>query len=83
MTLAHLCCLLKQSDLPELLDPLSFHYDCAKGLFTQVRHKLPPENPSCVRLLEAAKYVTIDLVAESEVQQQALGMLQEMFIWDI
>ncbi|XP_049873203.1 HEAT repeat-containing protein 6 [Pectinophora gossypiella] len=83
VTLAHMCCLLKQSDLTDILDPLVFHYDCAKSLFTQLCHKLPPENSSCMKILQAAKYVTVDLTASSDSQQQSLGMLQEIFIWDL
>ncbi|KAJ2949139.1 hypothetical protein O0L34_g6080 [Tuta absoluta] len=83
VTLAHICCLLKQSDLPDILDPLVFHFDCAKALFNQVCRKLPPENASCMKILQAAKYVTVDVTATSDTQQQALGMLQEIFIWDM
>lgn len=83
VTLAHLCCLLKQTDLPEILDPLVFHYDCAKSLLTQLCHKLPPENSSCLRILEAAKYVTVDLTAANDTQSQSLSMLQDIFIWDM
>lgn len=83
VTLAHLCCLLTQSDLTEILDPLIFHFDCAKVLFTQVCHKLPPENASCLRILQAAKYVTVDLTAASDAQIQTLNMLQDIFIWDM
>ncbi|CAG9102480.1 unnamed protein product [Plutella xylostella] len=83
VTLSHMCCLLKQSDLADILDPLVFHYDCAKSLFTQLCHRLPPENPSCIVILEAAKYVTMSLTAESDAQQQALATLQEIFIWDM
>ncbi|XP_048478453.1 HEAT repeat-containing protein 6 [Plutella xylostella] len=83
VTLSHMCCLLKQSDLADILDPLVFHYDCAKSLFTQLCHRLPPENPSCLVILEAAKYVTMSLTAESDAQQQALATLQEIFIWDM
>lgn len=83
MTLAHLCCMLRRSDLADVLDPLSFHHDCAKSLLTQLRHKLPPENASCAHLLRAAKFVTIDLAAETDAQMHSLGMLQEMFIWDV
>ncbi|XP_041979377.1 HEAT repeat-containing protein 6 isoform X1 [Aricia agestis] len=82
VTLAHLCCLLKPSDLPEILDPLVFHFDCAKSMYAQLYNKLPPENASCLKMLQAAKFVTIDLIAETDTQQQALGMLQEIFIWD-
>ncbi|GBP30966.1 HEAT repeat-containing protein 6 [Eumeta japonica] len=83
VTLSHLCCLLKPSDLPDILDPLSFHYECGKGLFTQLPHKLPPENASCLKILEAAKHVTMNLTAINNTQRQCLGMLQEMFIWDL
>ncbi|KAG7308603.1 hypothetical protein JYU34_005823 [Plutella xylostella] len=83
VTLSHMCCLLKQSDLADILDPLVFHFDCAKSLFTQLCHRLPPENPSCLVILEAAKYVTMSLTAESDAQQQALATLQEIFIWDM
>ncbi|CAK1551115.1 unnamed protein product [Leptosia nina] len=42
VTLAHMCCLLKQSDLTDILDPLVFHFDCAKSLYAQLYQKLPP-----------------------------------------
>ncbi|XP_023946380.1 HEAT repeat-containing protein 6 [Bicyclus anynana] len=83
VTLAHLCCLLKASDLPDILDPLIFHFDCAKALYTQSYHKLPPENASCMKILQAAKYITVDLTPENDTQSQSLGMLQEIFIWDV
>ncbi|XP_072949286.1 HEAT repeat-containing protein 6 [Epargyreus clarus] len=83
VTLAHLCCLLKQPDLTDILDPLVFHFDCAKSLLTQLYQKLPPENTSCLKILQAARYVTMDFVAANETQSQTLGMLQEMFIWDM
>lgn len=83
VTLSHLCCLLTQADLTDILDPLVFHHDCAKATFTQVCHKLPPENASCLRILQAAKYVTVDLTATNETQMQALSMLQDIFIWDM
>ncbi|KAL0838793.1 hypothetical protein ABMA28_016835 [Loxostege sticticalis] len=83
VTLAHLCCMLTQSDLNDILDPLVFHYDCAKSLFTQLCHKLPPENASCLKILQAAKYVTVDLTAANDTQSQSLGMLQDIFIWDM
>lgn len=83
VTLAHMCCLLTQADLADILDPLVFHYDCAKALFNQVCHKLPPENASCFKILQAAKYVTVDLTAASDTQMQALSMLQDIFIWDM
>ncbi|XP_045773429.1 HEAT repeat-containing protein 6 isoform X1 [Maniola jurtina] len=83
VTLAHLCCLLKPSDLPDILDPLIFHFDCAKSLYTQSYHKLAPENASCMKILQAAKYITVDLTPENETQSQSLGMLQEIFIWDV
>ncbi|XP_026735223.1 HEAT repeat-containing protein 6 isoform X1 [Trichoplusia ni] len=83
VTLAHLCCLLTQADLSDILDPLVFHYDTAKALFTQVCHKLPPENASCLRILQAAKYVTVDLTTTSDPQMQSLSMLQDIFIWDM
>lgn len=83
VTLAHMCCRLKPSDLTEILDPIVFHFDCAKALITQLYHKLPPENPACMKILQAAKYVTMDLTASSDTQAQALGMLQEIFIWDM
>ncbi|XP_028176593.1 HEAT repeat-containing protein 6 [Ostrinia furnacalis] len=83
VTLAHLCCLLTQSDLNDILDPLVFHYDCAKSLFTQLCHKLPPENASCLKILQAAKYVTVDLTASNDTQSQSLTMLQDIFIWDM
>ncbi|CAK1580315.1 unnamed protein product [Parnassius mnemosyne] len=82
VTFAHICCLLKPSDLTDILDPLVFHGDCAKSLFTQVYLKLPPENASCLKILQAAKFVTMDLVAENDTQAPALGMLQEIFILD-
>ncbi|XP_075977882.1 HEAT repeat-containing protein 6 [Anticarsia gemmatalis] len=83
VTLAHLCCLLTQADLSDILDPLVFHYDCAKALFTQVCQKLPPENASCLKILQAAKYVTVDLTAANDTQMQALNMLQDIFIFDM
>ncbi|CAB3261513.1 unnamed protein product [Arctia plantaginis] len=83
VTLAHLCCLLTQADLSEILDPLVFHYESAKSLFTQVCHKLPPENASCLKILQAAKYVTVDLTAANDTQMQTLSMLQDIFIWDM
>ncbi|CAH0715508.1 unnamed protein product, partial [Brenthis ino] len=83
VTLAHLCCLLKPSDLNDIVDPLVFHFDCAKALYTQLYHKLPPENTSCLKILEAAKYITMDLAVENDIQLQSLGMLQEIFIWDV
>ena len=83
VTLAHLCCLLKPSDLNEVMDPLIFHFDCAKALFTQLYHKLPPENAFCLKILQAAKYVTMDVTVENETQLQSLQMLQEIFIWDV
>ncbi|KAG6456598.1 hypothetical protein O3G_MSEX009826 [Manduca sexta] len=83
VTLAHLCCLITQSDLSDILDPLVFHYDCAKALFTQVCHRLPPENASCSKILQAAKYVTVDLTASNDAQTQSLTMLQNIFIWDL
>nr|XP_032517366.1 HEAT repeat-containing protein 6-like [Danaus plexippus plexippus] len=83
VTLAHLCCLLKLPDLADILDPLVFHFDCAKSLFTQLHHKLPPENVSYLKILEAAKYVTVELVPENDTQSQTVGMLQELFIWDV
>ncbi|KAJ8722117.1 hypothetical protein PYW08_004519 [Mythimna loreyi] len=83
VTLAHLCCLLTQADLTDILDPLVFHHDCAKTTFTQVCHRLPPENASCLRILQAAKYITVDLTANNETQMQALSMLQDIFIWDM
>lgn len=83
VTLAHLCCLLKQTDLTDILDPLVFHFECAKSLFTQLYQKLPPENVSCMKILQAAKYVTVDLTATNDTHLQSLGMLQEIFIWDM
>ncbi|XP_035439500.2 HEAT repeat-containing protein 6 [Spodoptera frugiperda] len=83
VTLAHLCCLLTQADLADILDPLVFHYDSAKATFTQACHKLPPENASCLKILQAAKYVTVDLTASNDTQMQALSMLQDIFIWDM
>ncbi|CAH2246737.1 jg8801 [Pararge aegeria aegeria] len=83
VTLSHLCCLLKLSDLPDILDPLIFHFDSAKALYTQSYHKLPPENASCMKILQAAKYLTVDLTPENDIQSQSLGMLQEIFIWDV
>ncbi|KAM3965313.1 HEAT repeat-containing protein 6 [Aphomia sociella] len=83
ITLAHMCCLLTQSDLTEILDPLVFHHECARSLYTQLCHKLPPENASCLKILQAAKYVTVDLTANCQTQQQSLGMLQDIFIWDM
>ncbi|KAH9644896.1 hypothetical protein HF086_007984 [Spodoptera exigua] len=83
VTLAHLCCLLTQADLADILDPLVFHYENAKATFTQVCHKLPPENASCLKILQAAKYVTVDLTASNDTQMQALSMLQDIFIWDM
>ncbi|XP_026761719.2 HEAT repeat-containing protein 6 [Galleria mellonella] len=83
VTLAHMCCLLTKSDLTEILDPLVFHHECAKTLYTQLCHKLPPENASCLKILQAAKYVTVDLTANCNTQQQSLGMLQDIFIWDM
>ncbi|KAF9421110.1 hypothetical protein HW555_002822 [Spodoptera exigua] len=83
VTLAHLCCLLTQADLADILDPLVFHYENAKATFTQVCHKLPPENASCLKILQAAKYVTVDLTASNDMQMQALSMLQDIFIWDM
>ncbi|KAI8436833.1 hypothetical protein MSG28_010288, partial [Choristoneura fumiferana] len=82
VTLAHLCCQLKESDLTEILDPLVFHCDCAKSLLAQLCHKLPPENTSCLKILEAAKYVTVDLTAANDTQSQSLSILQDIFIWD-
>nr|XP_026499699.1 HEAT repeat-containing protein 6 isoform X1 [Vanessa tameamea]XP_026499700.1 HEAT repeat-containing protein 6 isoform X1 [Vanessa tameamea]XP_026499701.1 HEAT repeat-containing protein 6 isoform X2 [Vanessa tameamea] len=83
VTLAHLCCLLKPSDLTDILDPLVFHFDCAKGLYIQLYNKLPPENTSCLKILQAAKYVTMDFAPENETQMQSLGMLQDIFIWEV
>ncbi|XP_073955828.1 HEAT repeat-containing protein 6 [Choristoneura fumiferana] len=83
VTLAHLCCQLKESDLTEILDPLVFHCDCAKSLLAQLCHKLPPENTSCLKILEAAKYVTVDLTAANDTQSQSLSILQDIFIWDM
>ncbi|KAL4715902.1 hypothetical protein ACJJTC_013202 [Scirpophaga incertulas] len=83
VTLAHLCCLMSESDLADVLDPLVFHHECAKALFTQICHKLPPENPSCVKILQAAKHVTVDLTATNDTQSQSLSMLQDIFIWDM
>ncbi|XP_046965630.1 HEAT repeat-containing protein 6 isoform X1 [Vanessa cardui] len=83
VTLAHLCCLLKPSDLTDILDPLVFHFDCAKSLYIQLYNKLPPENASCLKILQAAKYVTMDLTPENETQMQSLGMLQDIFIWEV
>ncbi|XP_045498148.1 HEAT repeat-containing protein 6 [Colias croceus] len=83
VTLAHMCCLLKQSDLTDILDPLVFNFDCAKSLYTQLYQKLPPENSSCMKILQAAKYVTVDLTATNDSHLQSLGMLQEIFIWDV
>ncbi|CAH0398322.1 unnamed protein product [Chilo suppressalis] len=83
VTLAHMCCMLTAADLTDILDPLVFHYDCAKSLFTQLCHKLPPENSSCLKILQAAKYVTIDLTAANDTQSQSLAMLQNIFIWDM
>ncbi|XP_053609751.1 HEAT repeat-containing protein 6 [Plodia interpunctella] len=83
VTLAHMCCQLSPSDLSDILDPLVFHYECAKSLYTQLCHRLLPENTSCVKILQAAKYVTMDLTASSQPQQQALALLQDIFIWDM
>ncbi|XP_047029951.1 HEAT repeat-containing protein 6 [Helicoverpa zea] len=83
LTLAHLCCLLTPSDLSDIYDPLVFHFDYAKTIFRQVCQKLPPENTSCLRILQAAKYVTVDLCAANETQMQTLSMLQDVFIWDM
>ncbi|VVC91203.1 unnamed protein product [Leptidea sinapis] len=83
VTLAHMCCILEQSDLGDIVDSLVFHVDCAKGLYTQLYQKLPPENPSCMKMLQAAKHVTVDLTSLNELQSQSLGMLQDMFIWDV
>ncbi|XP_059052046.1 HEAT repeat-containing protein 6 [Achroia grisella] len=83
ITLAHMCCILTKSDLTDILDPLVFHHECAKSLYTQLCHKLPPENASCLKILQAAKYVTVDLTASGNTQQQSLGMLQDIFIWDM
>ncbi|XP_050350439.1 HEAT repeat-containing protein 6 [Nymphalis io] len=83
VTLAHMCCLLKPSDLTDILDPLVFHFDCAKSLYTQLYNKLPPENTSCLKILQAAKYVTMDFTPENETQMQSLGMLQDIFIWEV
>ncbi|XP_060803157.1 HEAT repeat-containing protein 6 [Amyelois transitella] len=83
VTLAHMCCLLTPADLTEILDPLVFHYECAKSLYTQLCHRLLPENASCMKILQAAKYVTVDLTASSQTQQQSLAMLQDIFIWDM
>ncbi|XP_028039412.1 HEAT repeat-containing protein 6-like isoform X2 [Bombyx mandarina] len=82
VTLAHLCCQLTPSDLTDILDHLVFHYDCAKAVFTQVFQRLPPENASCLRILQAAKYVTVDLVASNDAQSQSLSLLQDIFIFD-
>ncbi|KOB75437.1 putative HEAT repeat containing 6 [Operophtera brumata] len=70
-------------DLADILDPLSFHCYCAKSLFLQVCRRLPPENASCLKILQAAKYVTVDLTSGNESQTQALAMLQDIFIWDL
>lgn len=83
VTLAFLCSLLTQSDLDEIMDPLVFHYECAKTLFTQVCHKLPPESESCLSILQAAKHVTVDLTAANDTQTQSLTMLQDIFVWDM
>ncbi|XP_047511457.1 HEAT repeat-containing protein 6 isoform X2 [Pieris napi] len=83
VTLAHACCLLQQTDLADILDPLIFNFECAKSLYAQLYQKLAPENVSCMKILQAAKYVTVDLTAANDTQLQSLGMLQEIFIWDM
>ncbi|XP_068633378.1 HEAT repeat-containing protein 6 [Battus philenor] len=83
VTLAHFCCLLEPSDLADIQDPLIFHGECAKSLYSQVYQKLPPENASCLKILQAAKFVTMDLIPENDTQTQALGTLQDIFILDM
>lgn len=82
VTLSHLCCLLTVADMSDIMDPLCFHYDSAKTLFTQLSKRLLPANGSCTYILEAAKYVTVNLNADNKSQRQVLAMLQDIFIWE-
>ncbi|KPJ08492.1 HEAT repeat-containing protein 6 [Papilio machaon] len=83
VTIAHICCLLEPSDLADILDPLTYHGETAKTMFAEVYHKLLPEDISCFKILQAAKYVNMDLVPQNEIQARALNILKNIFLLEL
>lgn len=70
VTLAHLTCLLTSKD--ETKGILSNHEDILRSLSKELCCRLPPENQSCVKMLDAAKYLlqlppTPDVVILKEI----------------
>lgn len=51
-----------------------------KTLFSHLVQNLPPENVSCMKILQAAKHVTVDLTATNDTQTLSLQLLQEIFL---
>ncbi|KPI94371.1 HEAT repeat-containing protein 6 [Papilio xuthus] len=83
VTISHICCLLQPSDLADILDPLTYHGETAKRMFAEVYHKLLPEDISCFKILQASKYVNMDLVPQNELQARALNLLKNMFLLEL